>query len=484
MATTDGEPPFLGDLYTRAAAATRWLGAMIDPTNGDGPNLGPNDGAHPYRLDIDSAYRDFRPCLQLASLLFIHSPAIRQGPWDESPAWLGVHAQRPARPWLEDLSSALFIDGGYVVMRNSAGARVLLRAPSARFRPGHADALHVDLWWRGINFLRDGGSYAYVNGGIVAKALVSVVGHNTLQFDDHDQMPRLGRFLYGSWVRVVGTSEITTDADAQCWTGSYTDVWGARHKRTVTLRVGTLSVTDQVQGFQRKAVLRWRLAPGAWLQNDTGCASAMGQLRVECSVPIRRMSLESGWESLPLPGKVRSAGSGSRNRPITGCFHNDPYIVLTMHVLYFHQYFSTPDGSDGTRSYEISKRLLASGHRVTMVCGAAALSRSGLSGPFLNGRREGRVDGIYVIELELPYSNYDSFLRRSWTFLRFALRSVILALQLDYEVVFATSTPLTAALPGIAARWLRRKPFVFEVRDLWPESCHGLWAFLSIPWRY
>src|SRR5207249_2327965 len=33
----------------------------------------------------------------------------------------------------------------------------------------------------------------------------------------------------------------------------------------------------------------------------------------------------------------------------------------------------------------------------------------------------------------------------------------------------ATSTPLTAALPGIAARWLRRKPFVFEVRDLWPE---------------
>ncbi len=140
-----------------------------------------------------------------------------------------------------------------------------------------------------------------------------------------------------------------------------------------------------------------------------------------------------------------------------------------MHVLYFHQHFSTLDGSSGTRSYEISKRLLASGHRVTMVCGAAALSKSGLSGPFLSGRRVSSVDGIYVIELELPYSNYDGFLRRSWTFLRFAFRSVILALTLDYDVVFATSTPLTAALPGIVARWLRRKPFVFEVRDLWPE---------------
>jgi len=140
-----------------------------------------------------------------------------------------------------------------------------------------------------------------------------------------------------------------------------------------------------------------------------------------------------------------------------------------MHVLYFHQHFSTPDGSTGTRSYEIAKGLLASGHRVTMVCGAGALSRSGLSGRFSRGRREGIVDSIRVIELELPYSNYDGFLRRSFTFIRFAFRSVFLALKLDYDILFATSTPLTAALPGIAARWLRRKPFVFEVRDLWPE---------------
>lgn len=140
-----------------------------------------------------------------------------------------------------------------------------------------------------------------------------------------------------------------------------------------------------------------------------------------------------------------------------------------MRVLYFHQHFTTPDGSTGTRSYEVSKRLLAAGHQVTMVCGANALSKSGLTGPFVTGRREGSVGGIYVIELELSYSNYQNFLRRIWTFLRFAFRSVILALRLDYDVVFATSTPLTAALPGIAARWLRGKPFVFEVRDLWPE---------------
>ena len=140
-----------------------------------------------------------------------------------------------------------------------------------------------------------------------------------------------------------------------------------------------------------------------------------------------------------------------------------------MHVLYFHQHFSTPDGSNGTRSYETAKRLLACGHEVTMVCGAAAMSKSGLSRSFSHGRREGIVDGIRVIEFELPYSNYQGLTSRTWIFLRFAFRSIILALRLDYDLVFATSTPLTAAVPGIAASSLRGKPFVFEVRDLWPE---------------
>ncbi len=291
-----GEAPFARDFYTRAAAATRWLGAMIDPASGDGPNLGANDGAHPYRMDA-SAYRDFRPCLQLASHLFLSCAALADGPWDEAAAWFGVTGEGSVRPWLKESSSAVFPDGGYVVMRNTSGAQVLLRAPTARFRPAHADALHVDLWWKGNNFLRDGGSYSYADGQELAKELSGVVGHNVEEFDGHDQMPRLSRFLYGAWVQVTGAPAITTSADEQSWSGSYVDVWGARHKRTVTLRSNNVSVLDQVQGFKRKAVLRWRLAPGNWSQNATGCASAMGQIEVESSVPIRRMSLESGWES-------------------------------------------------------------------------------------------------------------------------------------------------------------------------------------------
>ena len=146
-----------------------------------------------------------------------------------------------------------------------------------------------------------------------------------------------------------------------------------------------------------------------------------------------------------------------------------------MRILYFHQHFITPHGSGGTRSYEFARALVQRGHQVTMVCGQN--QRSGFVLPFDAERNwaRGNVDGIDVISLPLPYSNRASIARRAWLFLRFALRSSWLALREDYDLLFATSTPLTAALPGIAMKLCGRgKPFVFEVRDLWPELPRAL----------
>jgi len=140
-----------------------------------------------------------------------------------------------------------------------------------------------------------------------------------------------------------------------------------------------------------------------------------------------------------------------------------------MHIIYFHQHFSTPQGAGGTRSYEMAKKLILQGHTVTMVCGSSDRGCTGLTDSFLKGRRSGVVDGVNVIEFDLSYSNSDAFLRRFRLFMLFALRSVLLSLTLKYDVVFATTTPLTAGIPGVFARWIRGKIFVFEVRDLWPE---------------
>lgn len=162
-----------------------------------------------------------------------------------------------------------------------------------------------------------------------------------------------------------------------------------------------------------------------------------------------------------------------------------------MKVLYFHQHFSTPKGSTGIRSYEMAKRLLRAGHEVTMVCGSYGGGNTGLQGEFRRGRREGAVEGIHVIEFDLAYSNATGFVKRALLFLLFAFRSIGVALTHRYDVLFATTTPLTAAIPGIFGRWLRGKPFVFEVRDLWPELPKAmgviknpimLWALGVLEW--
>lgn len=104
-----------------------------------------------------------------------------------------------------------------------------------------------------------------------------------------------------------------------------------------------------------------------------------------------------------------------------------------------------------------------------MVCGTSA-AKGNFDIPLWKGNiRRGSIDGIDVIQLPIKNSNYYSLPRRTLSFWVFALKSVIIALREDYDLLFATSTPLTAAIPGVVMKYFRKKPFVFEVRDLWPE---------------
>ena len=110
-----------------------------------------------------------------------------------------------------------------------------------------------------------------------------------------------------------------------------------------------------------------------------------------------------------------------------------------------------------------ARRLIHHGHQVTMVCGSYGGGETGLESSFIRGKRQGQIDGIDIIEFDLAYSNADGFVKRAGTFLKFALKSIGIALTHKYDVVFATTTPLTAGIPGIFARWFRSKPFVLKL---------------------
>lgn len=295
-------PQFSQNFYRRAAAAAEWLFALVDQVSGGAPNVGANDGAHLLQFG-GSSYRDYRSSVQLAMSLFAGKRAYAgDGAFNVPLYWLEVPepdavATRP--------SAVQFDDGGFTMTRQGDWS-VLLRYPRFRFRPSQADALHLDLWHRGRNVLRDAGTYSYSAEEATRELFESCAAHNTIQFDCRDQMPRLSRFLFSNWLRS------TAAPIEKCGTGfetcaGYRDWKGAMHKRRVRLSPGGLVVEDYIEGFKRSAVLRWRLLPGEWELDGTTVSSKGYRLAVTSTAPIVRCELLQGEESLyylyrtPLP---------------------------------------------------------------------------------------------------------------------------------------------------------------------------------------
>ena len=134
-----------------------------------------------------------------------------------------------------------------------------------------------------------------------------------------------------------------------------------------------------------------------------------------------------------------------------------------MRILYIHQHFCTPAGTGGTRSYEFARRWVRAGHEVHVLCGTGY-------DPALPDNAELTVEGIRVTTLGVRYLPGMGFARRAGSFLAFAAKSSMRAARTDADVILATSTPLTVALPALAGRWAAGKPLVFEVRDVWPDA--------------
>jgi len=134
-----------------------------------------------------------------------------------------------------------------------------------------------------------------------------------------------------------------------------------------------------------------------------------------------------------------------------------------MRIVYIHQYYCNPAMAGGIRSYEQARRLVARGHTVHVITTDITPGKRSL------GWRTTHDDGVTVHWYSVPYSNEMSFARRIRAFAEFMVLATAKAARLKADLVFATSTPLTVAVPGVLAAKLRRAPFVFEVRDLWPE---------------
>ncbi len=272
-------------------AAVQWLAALVDPHSGRAPNLGANDGAYILPLTVQP-FSDLRPVLRAASCAF-GRPAgpetvehsAQQCAKDEMALWLacsrlgkGALPAQISRPEKQRLHLE---NSGLVLPHPTLDSWVYLRAARFRGRPSHADQLHFDLWWRGLNLALDAGTYLYNGAPPWDNALVSTHVHNTISVDRRNQMRPVGRFL---WLDKV-QAQVLVNGDTEYATRMATAVHdgyrhrGVRHERSVEPTASGWRVEDRLllnEAFPRhrpaKVRLHWLLPDLPWkaAESETG----------------------------------------------------------------------------------------------------------------------------------------------------------------------------------------------------------------------
>lgn len=143
-----------------------------------------------------------------------------------------------------------------------------------------------------------------------------------------------------------------------------------------------------------------------------------------------------------------------------------------MHILFLSHNFPPEVNALATRTYEHCRRWVASGHRVTVVTCAPNYPRGIVFEGYRNAwRSEEEMDGIRVVRVGTLLAPNEGFLRRTIYYLSYMVRAALFGVTLrDVDLVVSSSPQFFGGFAGVLVRWIRRWPFVLEIRDIWPES--------------
>jgi hypothetical protein len=205
-------------------------------------------------------YRDFRNSIQWANLVFnerfIYSITQNQ---DKIYTQLGISVKSARKD--NPIEEALIMgkEDGFFIYKK-LDLLLVFRRPIFKFRPSHSDALHLDLCIGGENVLRDGGTYSYNTSISKDNYYKGVASHNSIQFDDRDQMPHLSRFLFGSWLKEFEFN-FYTSKNSFIVSSAYIDFLKVYHKRELIISKKNIIVKDVFSGFNQTAKINWRVTP-------------------------------------------------------------------------------------------------------------------------------------------------------------------------------------------------------------------------------
>ena len=283
------------NFYDKASKAIYWLWSITDDFSGVAPNIGANDGSYLLNL-TKSDYNDFRPSIQLASVIINGKRLYESKDEDEILSWFKINENHCPLS-IRQKDSEIFRDFGLVrISKNDLAG--YLKYPNYRFRPSQADIMHLEILDQGKSLISDAGSYSYSESEFWNNYFTGIESHNSIQFDNQQPMRKMRKFLYNDW---PSTSNIQYSLDDKelFWQGTYTDYRGCRHTRKVSLDKRKFIIEDDIKGFEENAIVRWRLSPDNWKHQGNVFESPLARIEISVmSGSIKSISLESGWESI------------------------------------------------------------------------------------------------------------------------------------------------------------------------------------------
>jgi glycosyltransferase involved in cell wall biosynthesis len=143
-----------------------------------------------------------------------------------------------------------------------------------------------------------------------------------------------------------------------------------------------------------------------------------------------------------------------------------------MRILFFSHYFYPEVNAPASRTFEHSKEWCRMGHEVTVVTSFPNAPEGVLYEGYKNKLyRTEDIQGMKVLRVWTFIAANKGFLRRTLNYLSYMVSSLQAVLRVKKtDVVIATSPQIFCALSGWLASVLRHRPFILEIRDLWPES--------------
>lgn len=152
-----------------------------------------------------------------------------------------------------------------------------------------------------------------------------------------------------------------------------------------------------------------------------------------------------------------------------------------MRILFFSHYFPPEGNAPASRTFDHCTRWAAAGHEVTVVTCAPNHPRGRLYPGYRNRPRQVEyMEGVRVVRVMTYLAANEGAWRRTANYLSYLAAAVPAGLlEPRPDVVIATSPQFFCGWAGVLASRLRRRPFLLEIRDLWPESIAAVDAMRS-----